>query len=68
MKTIEDLKERRADLVERRMVEVFWLHKYDDERMAKVANIQTAIAALDAVIALGDVPPERGYGSIISTM
>jgi len=58
MTTIDELKELRAELVQRRMAEVFRLGTYSDDRLAVVANIQTTLAAIDAVIEKGDVPPE----------
>lgn len=59
MNTIEELQELREKLLERRLVEVFRLTAYSDERIEKVAQIQAAIDAVDAVIAKGDVPPEN---------
>lgn len=56
--TVEDLKALRAELVERRSTEVYWIgnaHNY--ERIEKVAQIQIAIAAIDAVIAEGKNAP-----------
>lgn len=58
MNTIEELKEFREELVEQRLVEVFRLTAYQDDKLAKVAHIQVAIDAIDAVIAKGDLPPE----------
>lgn len=57
IKTIEELKEFREELVELRLEKVFRLTAYQDDRLASVANIQTAIAAIDAVIEKGDLPP-----------
>lgn len=58
MNTIDELKEFREELAERRLVEVFRLTAYQDDRLAKVANIQASLDAIDAVIAKGDLPPE----------
>lgn len=59
MHTIEELKEFREELVERRLELVFRLTAYQDEKLAQVAHIQTAIQAIDEVIAKGELPPER---------
>ena len=58
MNTMEELKEFRQELVERRLELVFRLTAYNDEKLAQVANIQTSIAAIDAVIEQGELPPE----------
>jgi len=60
VETIEELKAFREELAERRLVEVFRLTAYQDDRLAVVAHIQASLDAIDAVIAKGDLPPDAG--------
>lgn len=58
-KTIEDLKKLRAELIERRRQEAYWVAgPHHNERIEKLIQVHTAIAALDAVIAEGKDEPE----------
>jgi hypothetical protein len=63
-KTIEDLKSLRAKLVERRRQEAYWATEAGplyETGLAKLAQVDRAIQALDAVIAEGkDEPEEEG--------
>ena len=53
-KTIADLKKLRDELVDRRRQEAYWIGGvHDNERIEKVAYVQLAIRALDAVIKEG---------------
>jgi len=53
-KTIPDLKALRAELVNRRRQEAYWIRgPQHDERLQKIAHVHLAIAALDAVMAEG---------------
>ncbi|WP_375263828.1 hypothetical protein [Palleronia sp.] len=63
METIEDLKQMRAELVARRVKDAYLVSAYNHERLAKLADLQASIAALDAVIASGETPPE-GEGPV----
>ena len=61
-RTIEDLKEVRSKLVERRRKEAYWLRSpHDDSRIASLSQIQIAIDAIDAVIAEGASEAESAY-------
>jgi hypothetical protein len=54
IKTIADLKNLRAELVDRRRDEVYQIASVrDDERIQKLAYVQLAIQALDAAIGEG---------------
>lgn len=55
MNTIEELKEFRDELAEHRAKLVFDLTAYQGDKLAQVANVQTAIIAIDAVIENGAV-------------
>ncbi|MDQ0347870.1 hypothetical protein [Ancylobacter vacuolatus] len=58
--TIEDLKKLREELAERRRKEAHWIHHaFNYERLEKIAQVQLAIQALDAVIAEGE--PENTF-------
>ena len=58
-KTIDDLKALRAELVERRRKEAYYIGgAHHDERIALVAQVHLAIEAIDAVIAEGGDQPE----------
>jgi hypothetical protein len=53
-KTIADLRKLREELVDRRRDEAYQIAGvHDDERIAKIAYVQLAIQALDAVIGEG---------------
>jgi hypothetical protein len=59
-KTIEDLKSLRASLIERRRQEAYWAVEtgpYNETGLAKLAQVDRAIAALEAVIAEGKDEP-----------
>jgi hypothetical protein len=43
----------RAELVERRNVELFRLDVHNDDRLSRIANIHTAIQAIDAAFEEG---------------
>ena len=61
-KTIEDLKSLRAQLVERRRQEAYWAvgtGPYNETGLSKLALVDRAIEALDAVIAEGRDEPEE---------
>ncbi|MCK0196887.1 hypothetical protein MWN34_08165 [Ancylobacter sp. 6x-1] len=61
-KTIEDLKNLRANLVERRRKEAYRIGSdHHDDGIVTVAHIQLAIEAIDAVIAEGAEEPESRY-------
>jgi hypothetical protein len=69
MGTVEELKALRNELIDRRRDEAYMASTFNDERLAKLAAIHTAIVALDAVIAEGkdEVPSvyeDRGLGEI----
>ncbi len=60
-KTVEDLKTLLADLTERRRKEAYWASAtgaYADSNIAKLAQVDRAIQALEAVIAEGKDEPE----------
>ncbi len=61
-KTIEDLKSLRADLMERRRREAYWVIEtgaYNETGLAKLALVDRAIQALDTVIAEDKDEPEE---------
>lgn len=65
-RTIGDLKVLRAELVERRRKEAYWIHgAYHEDRLAKIVDIHTAITAIDAVIDEGQDEPESEGGYMI---
>lgn len=57
--TVEDLKQLRAELVERRHVEAYRISgAHHEDRLVKLVLVDQAIDALDKVIAEGrDAPP-----------
>jgi hypothetical protein len=63
--TIEELKTMRVELVERRHAETYALaSEYSHDQMVALAAIQTAITAVDAVIAEGRNFGQAHAGSI----
>lgn len=65
-KTIDDLKALRAELVERRRKETYWIGgPYHDDRIEKVIQVHLAIAALDAVITEGKDETESDVSGMI---
>jgi len=61
-KTVEDLRTLLADLTERRRKEAYWAcaaGAYADSNIAKLAQVDRAIQALEAVIAEGKGEPEE---------
>lgn len=59
-KTVEDLKAKRAELVEKRVEVAYRLARSNQaSRLEELARLQLAITALDAVIAEGRDEPAR---------
>jgi hypothetical protein len=58
-KTVGDLRQLRAKLIERRRQEAYWVgSEHHGEGLGKLVQVHQAIEALDAVIAEGkDAPP-----------
>jgi hypothetical protein len=57
MESMEELKALREELAERRRREVFWIGgAHHEDRLQKVATVQAAILAIDAVISEGKMP------------
>lgn len=50
MKTPSELRALRAELVERRNVELYRLDVHNDARLARIADIQLSIQAIDAAL------------------
>ncbi|MBB3713747.1 protein-arginine kinase activator protein McsA [Limimaricola variabilis] len=50
MKTPSELRALRAELVERRNVELYRLNVHNDTRLARIADIQLSIQAIDAAL------------------
>ena len=66
-KTVEDLKSLRAELIERRRKETYWIGgAHDDDRIGKVVTAHLAIQAIDAVIAEGEGEPETDISGFIA--
>jgi hypothetical protein len=66
-KTIDDLKSLRAELIERRRTEAYWIGgPHHDERIEKVVQVHLVIAALDAVIEGGEDEPETDVSGMIA--
>jgi hypothetical protein len=58
-RTVDDLRELRAKLVERRREEAYWIASEHHESIEKFVQVHLAIEAVDAVIATGAGEPER---------
>lgn len=66
-KTIDDLTALRAELVERRRKETYWIGgAHHDDRIEKVVQVHLAIEAIDAVIAEGKDEPETDVSAFIA--
>ncbi|WP_147115116.1 hypothetical protein [Tateyamaria sp. syn59] len=50
MKTLDELKTLRSELEERRKVELYRLEVHNDDRMERIAHIQSTLQAIDDVI------------------
>ncbi|QRM32759.1 hypothetical protein [Microvirga sp. VF16] len=68
-KTVEDLKKLRAELVERRRQEAYWVGgPHHDDRIQKLVQVHTAIEALDAVIAEGEDEPDYNISGFLGAV
>ena len=65
-KTVLDLKKLQSELFERRRREAYLVGSaHNDERIAKLAKVHVAIAAIDAVIAEGQDEPASDATAMI---
>lgn len=65
METREELTAMRAELVERLATETYRISAYNDEKLAKVANIKAAIDAIDYVLEHDIQVPPSGDPSLM---